>query len=361
MKRRLMLALALIVAVSMVFAACGGGGGGKGKAKSDEKYDFVVNATLGEPVSPNWDRLFKELQEESGGRIVTENNIYWSGSLIPIPEIPKGLGSGAAAFSNIPSNNYPDVLPLSTRILDLPFMGLQDPVDSAEIWMQLYDEFPEMQQEFTDLNIKVIAVTTLGMYGMHFADKKEVRLPEDLRGRKMVPQSQTFLQILEKYNASGSYIPPGQMYENLEKGVIEGYVNNWAFQGWFGLTDLIQQHVEFGDYGIFHEWNLLAVNLDFWNSLPADLQKLIEDKFRYDGGYKAMWDDTWNLVLNEKEKAKAKGDLFVTLTDAEIQQWKDVLLPTHEVDLAEVAAVKGDITYTIYERAKEIISDKYDK
>ena len=225
--------------------------------------------------------------------------------------------------------------------------------------MQLYDEFPELQQEFEALGIKVIAVTTLGMYGMHFADKNEVRVPEDLRGRKMVPQSQTFLQILESYNASGSYIPPGQMYENLEKGVIEGYVNNWAFQGWFGLSDLVVQHVEFGDYGIFHEWNILGVNLEFYNSLPADLQQLLIDKYRTTRGFEAMWGDTADLVAGEKAKAAAKDDLMVILTDAELQLWEDILLPTHEIELAEVAALKGDITYTIYERAKEIIADRY--
>jgi hypothetical protein len=34
-----------------------------------------------------------------------------------IPEIPKGLSTGAATFSNVPTNNYPDIMPLNARIL----------------------------------------------------------------------------------------------------------------------------------------------------------------------------------------------------------------------------------------------------
>jgi len=378
MKKRLMLVLAIVLAFSMVLAACsnnnsGGGstpapstpsGGGSTPAPStpatsDEVFDFIVNVTLGEPVSPNWKRIFDSLQENSDGRL--DVTVYWSGSLIPIPEIPKGLQSGAASFSNIPSPNYPDILPLGCRILNLPFLGLQDPIDSAEIWMQLYDEFPELQQEFANFNIKVLANTTLGLYGLHFTDKKEVRMPEDLKGRKVIPYSTTFLPILEANSAAGSYIPPGQVYEALEKGVVDGYINNWAFQGWFALTDLVEQHVDLGKFGAFHEWSFLGVNMDFYNSLPQDLQQLLVDTFRTNGGYKDMWTDTSNLVANEQKKATEKGDLWTVLSDEEVQVWKDLLLPLHETELADIASQAGPVTYDIYDRAVELIIEKYGK
>ena len=363
MKRRLMIVLALVIAFTMVLAACGGGGsggGGGGNAPataSDDVKEFIANVTLGEPVSPNWKRIFDSLDVSNGGPF--DVTVYWSGSLIPIPEIPKGLGSGAATFSNVPSPNYPDVLPLNCRILNLPFIGLQDPVGSAEIYMQLLDEFPEMKAEMATFGIYPLGATTLGVYGLHFVDQKPVRLPQDMSGRQIVPYNTVFLPVFEEYNAAGTYIPPGQIYEALEKGVVDGYINNWAFQGWFALTDLMRQHVDFGTDGAFHEWNILCVNLDFWNSLTPELQKLLEDTYRYNGGYKDLWSDTANMVEDEMNKAREKGDLMEVLTDEEIQVWKDKLEPLIQPELDDIAKVAGDVAYDIYDRALELIAEKW--
>jgi TRAP-type C4-dicarboxylate transport system substrate-binding protein len=372
MKKRFALVLAVILALTMTLAACSGGGGGSTPAAtpstggsapstpatSDEVYEFIVNVTLAETVSPHWSQLFKDLESKSDGRLNV--TVYWANSLMSIPEIPKGLSTGAATFSNVPTNNYPDIMPLNARILELPFMGLQDPVESSEIYMQLIDEFPAIQQEFADYNMLPLAVTTLGMYGLHFTDKKEVHLPADLNGRQVVPYKLEWLPMLEANNAAGSYIPPGQIYEALEKGVVNGYVNNWAFQGWFGLSELMKQHVEMGDYGAFQEFNVICVNLDFYNSLPQDLQQLLVDTFRTNGGYADMWADTQALVDSEKAKAKEKDDLFITLTPAEVDAWKAACEGNHELALDEINAQRGDTVATdIYNRALEIIKGKY--
>ena len=360
MRKRLMMVLAVVIACSVVFAACGNGGTANRASSSDETYDFIASCTLGAEVSPNWIKLFDKLQEESGGRLVTDNNIYWSGSLIPIPEIPKGLGSGAATISNIPSNNYPDVLPLSGRILQLPFLGLQDPLDTQDIYSQLLKEFPEMVKEFTDINIMPFGATTLGTYGMHFTDPKPVHLPGDLRGKKIIPYSLVFLPLLEDNNAAGSYIPPGQAYESLEKGVVDGYLNSYAFQMWFGLTELLASHTEFGEYGAYQELNILGMNLDFYNALPEDLQQLFWDIFINNGGNRLMWADTQDLLDNGKADSVARGDTIVTLTPEEIEVWKEIVYPEHVKVLDEICAQRGDqVAYDIYNRILELIAEKY--
>ena len=380
MKKKLVLALVLVFAFSMALAACGGGGGGDEPAPAPEPapaadsgggdepapaadpgqtWQVDIAVTLGEPVSPNWARLFKELQDRSGGALVTENNIYWSGSLLPIPEIPKAMQAGGATFCNVPSPNYPDILPLNTRIVQLPFMGLKDPITSAEVYMQLVDEFPELKAEMADYNMLPIAATTLGVYGLHFADQNEVHLPGDLKGRTIVPYKTELNDMLAANSASGTYIPPHLIFDELQRGTVDGYVNNWAFAGWFGLTDVVTQHVDVGTDGMFHEFNILCVNLDFYNSLPADLQQLWIDLFRNEGGYAAMWDDTAGLVADQRAQAEAKGDIMYVMTPEEIAAWQDSVAGCHEKSLDEINAQRGDTVATdIYNRAVEIIKEK---
>ena len=362
MKKRIFRVMGLIIVIVMIGAlavACGDSTPAAApEASPDQVFDVPINVTLGEPVSPSWAQLFNDLGTRSNGRLNV--TVYWSGSLLPIPEIPRGVMAGTAVFSNLPTPNYPDTLPLNCRILQLPYMGLQDPVDSAEIYMQLYDEFPQMAEELAQFNMMAIAATTLGVYDLHFIDKNEVRVPADMNGRQIVPYKLEFRPLLEKYNAAGAYIPPGQIYESLERAVVDGYVNNWAFKGWFGLSDLIQQSVKLDDYGAFHEYNILVMNIDFYNSLPADLQKLWVDMFKTERGFEKMWGDTANLVAREIAYAQEKGNLFVELTPAERQMWRDELAYTHTDALNEVNEQRGDDVATqIYNRIHEIVAQKY--
>ena len=373
MKERVLRLVGLMMSIVLMvtlLAACGGGGGDASptpttssppasSAPADDRvFDVDINVTLGEPVSPSWAQLFRDLETRSDGRLKV--TVHWSQGLLTIPEIPRGVGTGQAQFSNLPTPNYPDTLPLNCRILQLPFMGLREPNESAEIWMQLYDEFDEMKEEMAEFNIMAIAATTLGVYDLHFIDKNPVRVPADLSGRQIVPYSTEFLPVLQKYNAAGTYIPPGQIYESLERAVVDGYVNNWAFKGWFGLSDLINQSVKLSDYGAFQEFNVLILNLDFYNGLPADLQQLWIDMFRTERGYAKMWQDTADLVANEIAKAEEKGNLFIDLTPSERQLWVDEFADSHENAIAEINEQRGDTVATdIYNRAREIIDQKY--
>ena len=86
---------------------------------------------------------------------------------------------------------------------------------------------------------------------------------------------------------------------------------------------------------------------------------MIKDVLWNEGGYKDFWDDTNSIVKDEKEKAAAKGDIIVTLTDDEIQVWKDLLLETHQPTLDEICALRGDdVAYKIYDRTLELIAEK---
>ena len=370
MKKRVLRPVCIILAfvlAGLALASCGGSNQpASSPAPSDaasappapkQVYNVDINVTLAEAVSPSWAQLFRDLGTRSDGQF--DVTVYWSGSLLSIPEIPNGFLSNTVTFGNLPSPNYPDTLPLNCRILQLPYMGLKDPVASSEIWMQLYDEFPQMGEEMAKFNMMAVASTTLGMYDLFFVDKNEVRLPSDLSGRQIVPYKPEMLEMFERFNAAGSYIPPGQIYESLERAVVDGYINNWAFQGWFGLSELIHQSVKLSEYGAFHEFNFLVLNAQFYNSLPADLQKIWIDLFRTEKGYEKMWGDTADLVANEVKKAQEAGNLFVELTPAEQQVWKDELGDVHTVVLAEINATRGDTVATdIYNRAVELIAER---
>lgn len=375
MKKRLLKTVCLVIAVFMlvsVLTACGDSKKDSAPASSpqgstepsqqppaspEKTWNFDIAFSHAEPVSVNWGRVFgPDLEAASGGRI--KSTIYWAGSLVVLAEVPSAVDSGTITIGNMPTPNFIDLFPLNCRILQLPFMGLQDPIKTADIYMQLLKEFPEMEAEMAASGIKVVGATPLGRYDLKLTFKdKEVHLPADLAGRQIVPYKNEFMPLLEANNVGGMYVPPVQIFETLEKGVAEGYIATWAYAGFFSLTDLVNQHVDFGDGGAFQELNLFAMSLDTWNELPPDLQQALTDLFITNGGYKDIYyGDTEVLANRQKEMAIAKGDIITTLTQAEYDIWKEAILPEHEKTIADINSIRGDdVAQKIYDRIHELL------
>jgi TRAP-type C4-dicarboxylate transport system substrate-binding protein len=324
----------------------------------DKTWSFDICFSHAEPVSANWARVFgPDLEAASGGRI--KSNIYWGGSLAVLSEVPSALGSGTITIGNLPTPNFIDLLPLNCRILQLPFIGLQDPIKTADIYLQLLREFPEMEQELANIGIKVVGATPLGRYDLKLTFKdREVHLPTDLSGRTIVPYKNEFMSLLTANSVGGMYVPPVQIFETLEKGVAEGYIATWAYAGFFGLTDLVKQHVDFGEGGAFQELNLFAMSLDTWNELPKDLQQALTDLFVTNGGYKDIYHgDTEVLANGQKDAARAKGDIITTLTQEEYDVWKSAILPEHVNTINDINGIRGDdVAQKIYDRLLQLLA-----
>jgi len=330
---------------------------------------YIIDAALAaaEPSTKNWQEAFREIERRSDGRI--KINPYYAGSLLTFPEIPRGMIDGTAQWAYLAMNNYPDIMPLASSVFQLPFMGLQDPVDSCEIYMQLLDEFPEIVEEFAQFNMIPLSASPLYPYQLHLIDKtKEVRLPSDLSGMTINPFKPELQSMFDKYNVGISYIPPNQMFEALERQVIDGFINMWGLTHWFGLNPWINQHVLIDEHGLYQECFVYCVAKDFFEALPADLQKLLRDIHRdeqveaFGGmrGYEYFWEDTLSYINIEIDYAKANGNLFVELTPEETQVWKDETAYTHQMLLDEINAQRGDDVATqVYNRVKELIAERY--
>ena len=389
MKKRILRSIGIILVIAALFsmlASCGSGTTTSPSASSTPAASgspsasappaspagggqvFVVDAAYaaGEPVTQSWTGALKEIERRSEGRI--QVNHYYAGSLLTFPEIPRGMLDGVAQWAYLPTVNYVDIFPLSCRIMQLPFMGLQDPIEATEIYMQLFDEFPEIAEEMAQYNMIPLSASPLWGYHLHLIDKNEVRLPSDLSGRKLVPYKPELQAMLDKFNVSSSYIPPGQMYESLERSVIDGYINCWAFANWFGLHSFLNQHVIASDNGFFQEFFIYVIAKDFFESLPADLQKIwydvhrdeVIEAFGNERGYEFMWDETKSFIDWQMNYARENNHLMVYLTDDEVEVWKSEMAYTHQLTLDEINAQRGDeVATAIYNRARELIMEKY--
>jgi TRAP-type C4-dicarboxylate transport system substrate-binding protein len=97
--------------------------------------------------------------------------------------------------------------------------------------------------------------------------------PEEFKGLR-VGSSPSFMGFFKALGASPGVVAISDLYRAMEKGTLDGYVTSMPV---FVTMGLYQKTSYVIDYSFYRNPSPLIVNLDKWKSLPAHLQKVIED------------------------------------------------------------------------------------
>jgi TRAP-type C4-dicarboxylate transport system substrate-binding protein len=107
---------------------------------------------------------------------------------------------------------------------------------------------------------------------MLFLNKPIAQL-SDLKGLK-IRCSPTHIEFLKKVGAQPMVIPPPDVHTALERGVVDGFV--WVaglIRDW-GWNEVVKYRVE---PGFYMANNVVLVNKEVWDKLPANLQKILQE------------------------------------------------------------------------------------
>ena len=160
-----------------------------------------------------------------------------------------------------------------------------------------------------------------------FSANTPIKLPTDLKGKKMRIQSSKVLEA--QMRALGSLpqvIAFSEVYQALQTGVVDGTENppsNLYTQKMFE----VQKHLSLTEHG-YLGYAVIA-NKKFWDGLPPDVREQLD---------KAMVDSTAfaNRIAKHQndqdlEKVKKSGKTAIyNLTPAEREAFKKALLPVHK-------------------------------
>jgi C4-dicarboxylate-binding protein DctP len=275
MKKVLSIALCLALVLSMM-TACGGA---KEEAAAPEapaaaatgpeytiRFAHIENEFTG--AAQGVQAFKKNVEADSNGRIVVE--ILGSGSMGGEREILEGVTMGTIEGGMAMSSLFTTYLP-DWNIFDLPFV-FKDRAD----WAAKVDG--EMGQllaaETTAIHIKVLSFFDGGMRVIS-NNKRPLLTSADFKGIKTRVGESTLL--IDTHKALGDNPIPmafGEVYTALQQGTIDGvdtsviYVQDGNFQEVVKYSTLTNhsalQMVTF-------------MNQDFFDKLPADLQKIVTD------------------------------------------------------------------------------------
>ena len=256
-------------------------------------------------------------------------------------QVLAGVVDIAHGLHGIPRGRFP-----RTSVIDLPFLTESADAASRTLWALFPDHLAEEYE-----GLKVLALHAHNG-GLIHTRGTEVATMEDMRGLRIRTPSPAISMMLESLGAVPQGMPPGQVYENLEKGVIDGTVFPWDPVRSFRLAEVLEHHLDARAYTVSF---FFVMNQRSYDRLPAEVQACIDAASGE--ALVARFGDWWNAWdAPGLAAAEEKGNRVVMLSDDERDRWREALAPMIEAYLNELESQGVDNAREIYARAQDYVA-----
>lgn len=316
MKTNKLLVVLLAMVMTLALAACSN----KETPSETGSNETVYTLSWAHSSSANGDRLpdasmeiIAEIEKASNGRLVFQH--YPASQMGAERETLEGVVLGTVDLAVISTGPIASFFP-EIEVSAIPYL-----ISDREIGWAVYDgEFGKMLGKKSEeaAGWKWLGWAENGLR-MFSNNKHEIKSPADMSGMKIrTMENEVHMAIVKALGASASPIAASELYTALQQGTVNGQENGIALTYGLGFYEEL-------DYITYlphiYDPYIVAMNMDKWNSLPADLQELLQqyiDKF-------CQLEREYNLRDDEAylQKMIDTGIQVYEPTDAEIQQFID--------------------------------------
>lgn len=282
------------------------------EAKTVElNYSIFFPATHGQTLlASEW---AKEIEKRTNGAVKV--NIFPGATLTPPDQTYDGVVKGIADLGMSVLSYTKGRFPLS-EVIDLP-LGYKNGLQATKMTNAFYGKF--QPAELADSKIMYLHAHGPGI----FHTKKPIKSMDELKGLK-IRCTGTSVRVVLALGATPVAMPQNESYDALQKGVVDGSVSPIeTLKGW-KIAEVIKSTTEnFGSaytVGFF-----VTMNKKKWNSLPKDVQQIIE---QVNQEWIEKTGQTWDeLDTQGKEFSLSQGNQIIELSREEDQKWAQAVKP----------------------------------
>jgi len=255
----------------------------------------------------------KEIEKRTGGKV--QITVFPGGTLTPADKCYDGVVKGISDIGFSVLAYTRGKFPL-TEVSDLP-MGMKTALVATKVINDYYKKFKPKELD----EVKVMYLHGHGPGILH--SKKEIKTLEDLKGMKIRCTGMA-AKIVGALGATPVAMPMGETYDALSRGVVDASMApQEALQGW-KWGEVVKYTIE--NFGSSYSTGMFVVmNKDKWNSLPPDIQKIIEqvnEEFIEKQG--KTWDEIEKAGRNY---TIGRGNKIISLSQDEDRKWEKAVKP----------------------------------
>ena len=311
------------------------------KNESNEKPIELVFHNIHEHGVEVMDMWMNEIETRTRGRVKFTRSTGENPELIAAADVVRDVPAN--------SSRYPLL-----NLVQIPFVFPNSTVGSRVI-AQLYSEFSELQDELSD--VKVVGLGTGALMAI-FSSKAwgPIRTLEDFKDariRSLLPID----GVVEALGAKPLHVGYLEISHLLETGQLDATVLGILPAYNFKLAEGAAPYCTIpGDRSITMHPIRAYMKWDTWNSLPAEIRKIIEEMgpVGSDCWYAVQSGlDADNHLLEAMEYIKLNGEL-VKVAPEELDRWRQLIRPNLDSIVRDVEA-KGLPGRKFFNRMNELV------
>jgi TRAP-type C4-dicarboxylate transport system substrate-binding protein len=315
----------------------------------------TIELKMSHYVAPNhgWTTDFMrawidEVNRKSGNKLKVE--IFGAGSAYgaaprQYDQVVNGIVDIANGLRAIPAGRFP-----KTSIIEMPFLVNSADAATRTLWAMYPKYFAD---EYKDVKVLVLHAHNGALIHTR---SKPITTMEDLKGMRIRSPGGAVNEFLKALGGEPVGMPPTEIYENLQKGVIEGVATTWDLVNSAKLAEVTKYHLDANLYVVSFYF---VMNKQRYEGLPADVRKAIDetsgdwlvDRF-------GAWWDKWDE--SGREAAKARGNVTNKLTKEERARWEKQAQPAVEAWLGKMEKEGAPNARELYAEAKRLVA-QYEK
>jgi TRAP-type C4-dicarboxylate transport system substrate-binding protein len=130
-------------------------------------------------------------------------------------------------------------------------------------------------ESFEGVGLRPLWVMTTPPYQLMMRQAEPIESAEDLAGKQLRVAGATSQLVAASLGASPATIPPADLYQSLERGVVDGALYTLAAMRAYNLQEVTASYTTNAKLGGIAF--ITFINLDTWNSLPAEVQQVLDE------------------------------------------------------------------------------------
>lgn len=337
-----------------IVLACLAALGATAMAAEEKVYNLNFTSVYMErhpTVQNSWLPWAETIKKRTNGRVTI--TFFNPNTLCPEPEIFDAVRKGQVdiGHNTVSRNQGKLTVPC---VFDIPTVITYPPV-AAEVFWRMVTEIPEIQAEFK--GIKLLAVGVSAPTQLDLAKGNVLKL-EDIKGKKILAGTGDQARLVRALGGNPVVMPVPDFYLSLSRNMADGCWLPRAPLRSYKISETLQS-ITVGNFAISGFW--MGINQQTWDSLPADLQKIIEEesglKLSIMNGQTIHDGDMADTKIMEKDGVKMNS-----LSPEERSRWLAITQPTmRDLWFGQMQNRKEVNAQKVYDHAQKIVQEVADK
>lgn len=210
-----------------------------------------------------------QMSADSGGSITVEP--YWQASLVAPINAYAETSAGVTDLMTAAPGNETDHFILETALTYM-YCGQLPNEKQIEVAHELWEQVPEWQEEFSE--VEVLGFGSAGN-SFHILSTKPIKTLDDIKGLDIRVMEQWAFDLMQDLGANPVKMPLGEMYEGLQKGVIDGVLLCESHYLSENLTEYIKYMTDLRITPAPCVWTY--INKDVFDGLTANQQEVVKN------------------------------------------------------------------------------------